>query len=147
MTEEEKLVEKLQKIEALFARAGTAGEKVAAELARERITDRLHQIEREDPAIEFRFTLTDQWSRKLFMALLRRYGIHPYRYRGQRRTTVMARISQRFEKEILWPEFLALQETLTEYFNQFTERIILDALKGDSKEAEERDDQPLIGAG
>ena len=59
----------------------------------------------------------------------------------------MARISQRFEKEILWPEFTALQETLNEYFDQFTERIIFEALKGDSKDAEERDEQPLIGVG
>jgi hypothetical protein len=50
----------------------------------------------EEPPIEFRFILTDQWSRHLFVALMRRYGIHPYRYRGQRRTTVMARLSRLF---------------------------------------------------
>jgi hypothetical protein len=39
--------------------------------------------------VEFRFSLADQWSRHLLVALLRRYGIKPYRYSRQRRTTVM----------------------------------------------------------
>ena len=38
-------------------------------------------------------------ARHRFVALLRRYGIQPYRYRGQRRTTVMARLSRPFVNE------------------------------------------------
>ncbi|MFM7641239.1 MAG: hypothetical protein ACKO45_06775 [Cyanobium sp.] len=68
------------------------GERLAAERARERIQARLKQLEAEQPPVEFRFTMADQWSRHLFVALLRRYGVQPYRYRGRRRTTVMARI-------------------------------------------------------
>ena len=138
MSEEERLVEKLRRIETLFARPGTEGEQLAAQRARERILARLREAEKEDPAVENRFSLSDRWSRRLFVALLRRYGITPYRYRGQRRTTVMARVSQKFVGETLWPEFEALQGTLSDYFDIFTSRIIVEALDGDPRDAEER---------
>src|SRR5258708_7003215 len=138
MSEEARLIEKFRRIEALFARPGTEGERMAAERARERILARLRDAEKQAPAIEYRFSLNDQWSRRLFIALLRRYGITPYRRRGQRRTTVMARVSEKFIMETLWPEFEALQATLQEYFDDFTSRIIAEALNADTREAEER---------
>ena len=135
---EEQLVEKLRRIEALHARAGSDGEKVAAQRARQRIQARLKQLAAEEPPIEFRFSLSDQWSRHLFVALLRRYGIAPYRYRGQRRTTVMARLSRSFVNDTLWPEFLELQQTLSAYFDALTDRVIEQALEVKAGEAEER---------
>ncbi len=75
--DEARLIEKLQRIEALFAGAATAGEQVAAERAKQRIVERLQGWEREDPPIEYRFAMGDMWARKLFVALLRRYGITP----------------------------------------------------------------------
>jgi len=135
---EAQLVEKLRRIEALFARAGSEGERVAAERARERIRARLEELSGEEPPIEFRFSLSDQWSRHLFVALMRRYGIHPYRYRGQRRTTVMARLSRSFVNETLWPEFLELQSTLSAYFDALTDRVIEQALEVKAGEAEEQ---------
>jgi len=140
MTEaaEQQLILKLQRIEALFSRAGTDGERVAAQLARERIKQRLQELAAKQPEIEYRFSLSDQWSRHLFVALMRRYGLVPYRYRGQRRTTVMARVTKQFVDETLWPEFQELQQTLTEYFDQFTDRVIEQALDIRAGEAEER---------
>jgi len=138
LTEEQKLIEKLRLIEAVFARPGTEGEKVAAERARERILDRLKQVEREDPPIEYRFSVHDHWSRQLLRALLRRYGIEPYRYYGQKQTTIMARVSSRFVDETLWPEFQQLQKILSDYFDEQTKRIIEEALHADTREAEER---------
>ena len=135
---EEQLVEKLRRSEALHARAGSDGEKVAAQRARQRIQARLKQLAAEEPPIEFRFSLSDQWSRHLFVALLRRYGIAPYRYRGQRRTTVMARLSRSFVNDTLWPEFLELQQTLSAYFDALTDRVIEQALEVKAGEAEER---------
>jgi hypothetical protein len=88
--------------------------------------------------VEFRFTLADQWSRHLFVALMRRYGIQPYRYSRQRRSTVMARLSSSFVNETLWPEFMELQETLTGYFDALTDRVIEQALDVKAGEAEER---------
>src|SRR5215210_2528661 len=69
MTDEAQLREKLRKIEALFAGAGTAGEKLAAEAARQRVRARLAELERSDQPIEMQFSLPDQWARQLFLAL------------------------------------------------------------------------------
>ncbi|MFU8885072.1 MAG: hypothetical protein ACNA8O_06400 [Cyanobacteriota bacterium] len=138
---EAQLVAKLQRIEALYARAGSEGERVAAERARERIQARLAELAAEEPPVEFRFSLADQWSRHLFVALLRRYGIQPYRYSRQRRTTVMARLSDSFVNDTLWPEFLELQATLAAYFDALTDRVIEQALDVKAGEAEERREQ------
>jgi hypothetical protein len=133
-------VERLRRIEALHARPGSEGERQAAERARERIQARLKQLEAEEPPIEIRFTLSDQWSRHLFVALLRRYGLRPYRYRGQRRTTVMARLNRGFVNDTLWPEFLDLQSTLAAYFDALTDRVIEQALEVKAGEADEQNE-------
>ena len=103
MMDEVKLIEKLRLIEALFSGAKTEGEKDAADRARQRILERLKTIEAADPPVEFKFTMQDLWQKKVFIALLRRYGIKPFRYRGQRYTTVMARVPNRFVNETLGP--------------------------------------------
>jgi hypothetical protein len=138
LTEEQKLIEKLQRIEALFAGATTKGEKVAASNALERIRERLKDVQELDPPVEYKFTLTDMWSKKLFLALLRRYGIQPYRYYRQKHTTVMARLPVSFVKETLWPEFQELNNTLRSYLDEVTNRVITTGIYADSSEAEVR---------
>lgn len=101
--DEAKLLQKLVDLEALFAGATTAGERAAAGNARERILERIRELEQSSPPIEYQFTLHDVWSQRLLLALLRRYNLTPYRYRGQRRTTVMVRVSKRFVDDTLWP--------------------------------------------
>ena len=93
------------KIEALFSGAATEGERASAGLARQRILRRLAELIPEDPPVEYKFTFRDMWSHKVFMALLRRYGLKPYRYHAQRYTTVMVQVPKRFVDETLWPEF------------------------------------------
>ena len=90
------LIEKLIKIEALFAGATTLGERLSADLARQRILMRLKELLPKDPAIEYKFTFVDMWSRKVFVALLRRYDLKPYRYYRQRYTTVMVKVPESF---------------------------------------------------
>lgn len=85
-----------------------------------------------------RFSLPDDWSRTLFLALLRRYGLAPYRHAGQRRTTVMARVAPTFANEVLWPEFRELHATLRAHLQSVTERVIAQAIHGDQADAEER---------
>jgi len=136
LMDEAKLIEKLRLIEALFAGAATEGEKVAAERAKQRILERLRSYEREDPPVEYRFAMDDMWSRKVFVAMLRRYGIRPYRYRGQRYTTVMARLSKRFVDETLWPEFQEISETLRTYLSEVTDRVVSQVIHQDSSEAD-----------
>ena len=80
MSDEVKLLEKLLRIEALHAGAATAGERSAAAEAKRRILERLTELRQSDPPVEYRFGLDNVWSRRLFLALLRRYGLRPYRY-------------------------------------------------------------------
>ena len=137
MTMDEKtLIEKIKLIEALFARATTEGEKDSAFSALQRITERLKEVQETDPPIEYRFSMSDMWSRKLFVALLRRYGIRPYRYHRQRYTTVMAKVPKTFVDETLWPQFEELNKTLKTYLEEITEKVISETINADSSEAE-----------
>jgi hypothetical protein len=146
MMDEGKLIEKLRLIEALYAGATTEGEKIAAERARERILERLKHWEEQDPPIEYRFSMADMWSRKVFLALLRRYGIRPYRYHRQRYTTVMAKVPQSFVDETLWPEFQELSDTLRSYLADVTDRVVQEVIHQDSSEADVVDKQSALPA-
>lgn len=136
--EETQLIEKLRKLEALFDRPGTAGERAAAESARDRIRERLRQIEGNERAIEFRVSLQNSWSHSLLSALARRYGLSPYRYRGQRRTTIMIKVTRTFFNETLWPEFKEANAILQQHFHEVTQRVVAQAISGDMSEPEER---------
>ena len=136
--DEAQLIAKLRRVENLFAGAATPGEREAAASALDRMRRRLEELQRSDPAVEQKFRLTDVWSRRLLLALMRRYGIRPYRYAGQRHTTVMARVSRGFVEQTLWPEFVELDEMLRRYLEETTERVIREGLEADSSEAEER---------
>lgn len=135
MNAEQKLIKKLQSIERLHAGAMTPGERMAAANAMERILRRLEEVKQLDPPVEYQFSMSDTWSRKLFVALLRRYNIRPYRYRRQRYTTVMARVPKKFLDETLWPEFKELNTTLREYLDEVTDRVVSEGVYADSSEA------------
>ena len=137
MTDLSKLIEKLKLIETLYSGATTPGERSAAENARQRIKNKLEKHKEAEPPVEYKFTLQNMWSRRLFVALLRRYDLKPYRYFRQRHTTVMAKVSKAFVNKTLWPEFLELDKELTAHIDEIAERIINEAVFGDSSEAEE----------
>jgi hypothetical protein len=137
MTIEAQLREKLAKIEAVFAGAGTAGERLAAQAALERVRARLAELQQRDPAKEIQFSMPDQWSRRLFVALCRRYGLSPHRYRRQRLTTVVLRAPRGFVDEVLWPEFEELNHALGTYLNDVTLKIIREEVHNDASEAPE----------
>jgi hypothetical protein len=128
--EETRLIEKLHKIEALFAGSTYPGERQSAESAIERIRRRLAELDQTERPVEFRFSLTDGWSKSLLIALLRRYGLNPYRYAGQRRTTVRVRVAASFVDQVLWPEFLQLNATLCTHLDSVTRRVIQQAIHG-----------------
>lgn len=133
---ERQLIEKLRRIEALFAGTSHAGERIAAAAAMDRIRERLRGLKESDAPIEYSFHLRDGWSKQLFMALLRRYDIRPYRYRGQRHTTVMARVPKSFVDATLWPEYVELHDTLRRYLNDVTNRVIAECIHKDTSDAE-----------
>ena len=133
--DDERLIEKLRRTESLYAGATTPGARIAAATARDRIRDRLRALQARAAEVEYRFTLSDIWSRKLFLGLLRRYDLEPYRYRGQRYTTVVVRVPKKFVDETLWPEFQELNQTLRAYLDEVTDRVIREQIHGDSSEA------------
>ncbi len=141
-----RLREKLRKIEALYAGAGTSGERDAAEAALSRLRARLAEREAAETPVEVKFSLGDEWSRRLFVALCRRYGLEPYRYRRQRRTTVVVRLPQSFCDQVLWPEFCELDNELRHYLDQVTSRLISEDVFADTSEATEIDTPQISNA-
>lgn len=136
--DEQRLIERLRLIEALHAGAGTPGERDAAAAARERILERLRKLQQTEKPVEYTFRMPDQWSRMLFVALLRRYEIRPYRYPRQRHSTVMARVPASFVNETLWPQYTELSRTLRTFLSQTTDRVIREGIQSDASEAEVR---------
>ncbi len=140
MTAEQDLREKLRKIEALFAGAATAGEKEAAGAAAGRIRARLGKAAGSEAAVEIKFLVPDVWSRQLFIALCRRYGIRPFRYRRMHRQTVIVKAPRSFIDHVLWPEFQDLSAALSSYLSEITEKLIREEVHGETGDAEERDE-------
>jgi hypothetical protein len=138
LTTEEQLRDRLRKIQALFEGATTTGERDAAAAAIDRIRKVLGVTAKTEAAVEFQFSMPDDWHRRLFSALCRRYGLKPFRYRRQRHTTVMVSAPRSFVDRTLWPEFQELQAALKSYLNEATERIIREEVYGDAAEAPER---------
>ncbi len=140
---EQDLLDKLRKIERLYSGATTPGEKEAAAEAIARIKRRLGEAAKIEQPIEYKFTLTDGWSKKLFIALLRRYSLKPYRRVRQRRTTVMVKVPRTFVEETLWPEFIELSKVLSTYLDEVTDRVIAQGIHADEGDEEIVDDDFL----
>ena len=131
------LIEKLRKLEALYAGTSVDGEREAARRAAERIRARLDELRGREPEVVLAYRLYDPWSRKLFVALCRRYGLTPYRERGQRHTTVLVRAPRTFHDRTLWPEYQALSDELQKSLEELTNRVIREAINDDVSEAPE----------
>jgi len=136
MSIEDQLRERLKKVEALYFGATTDGERGAAGAAVERLAAKLDEISRRDPPIEMKFSLPDEWSVRLFIALCRRYGVRPFRYPRQRSTTIMVRAPRRFFDTVVWRQFSELHTDLWLYFEQTTERLIREAIHADTADAD-----------
>jgi hypothetical protein len=146
--DEATLLDRLAKIEALHAGTTFDGERAAAEKARARILALLGEMQAKAPAEEYTFRMADAWSRRLFMALLRRYDLKPYRYRGQRYTTVMVRVPKVFVEQTLWPEFQEFSKVLQEYLSEVTDKVISDVLQQKpDDEIDERNEPAQLDGG
>lgn len=137
MREEDLLREKLRKIEALFAGAGTAGERAAAGAAAERLREKLKSTELKEAAVEMKFSISDPWARQLFLALARRYGLRPYRYPRMHRQTIMVKGPPSFLQQVLWPQFQQLSRELTTFLDSITQRVISEEVFGNTADADE----------
>jgi hypothetical protein len=128
------LLRKLSAIEALIAGATTPGEREAAESAKNRISSRIKEAH---PASQdFHFSIPDVWARKLFIALASRAGLSPFRYRGQRRTTLVlhCRPSQQL---LIWSQFREAERQLRQYLDEVTTRVIQQAVGATTDDVKE----------
>lgn len=135
--DEAKLRERLRMIEALHAGTTSDGEREAARLAAERIRARLAEIRSREPDTLLSYSLTDPWTRKLFVALCRRYELKPFRRPRQRWSTVLVVAPESFQRGTLWPEYLALSEELEKHLQEVTDRVVREAIHGDTSEVDE----------
>jgi len=145
MTPEQILRVKLRKIEALFAGAATPGEKAAAGAAAERIRERLGKTSGTEKSVELKFSIPDVWSRQLFMALCRRYGLRPFRHRRMHRQSILIKVPQSFMEQVLWPEFQELNAALIAYLSEITQKVIREEVHKETGDAEEIDEPSRIG--
>jgi len=142
MGEHRDIRERLAKLEALFARGATAGERAAAGAAMGRLQARLDLGGKTmpEPEIEMQYSLPDVWSVRLFVAICRKHGVQPFRYPRQRRTTVMVRIRKSEFERTIAAEFQTLHRELTSYFAEMVDHLISDVMKsdGDDDDLEQR---------
>jgi len=90
------------------------------------------RLEKEGEAeIEVKYSLPDVWSVRLFVAICRKHGVQPFRYRRQRRTTVMVRIRKSEFERTVAAEFHALHQELANYFAEMVDHLISDVMKSD----------------
>ena len=139
MTRDE-IIAKIRKVEALFAGSEFAGEMDAAASALERLKAQLAAVPEADS--EFQFSLPDPWKRQLFLALVRRHGLLPFRKYRQRQTTVMLRTTRSFIDRMLWPQYVELSKLLHDYLDEATRDIITRGVHGDLSEAAEQPNLP-----
>lgn len=113
------LSDKIRKVEALLAGAKTEGERQAALLAKERLVGK-----QQSAPVEYSVRTDSHWKKRLFLAICGKYGLHPYRYARQKRTTTMVRVSASFMKEVVWPEFQRYSAMLEELVQELMEDLI-----------------------
>jgi hypothetical protein len=94
---------------------------------------------------EIKLSVRDMWSRQLFIALCRRYGIRPFRYRRIHMQTVIVKAPRSFVDRVLWPEFQEFSNAITAYLAEITEKLIREEVYGEMREAEEVDEPRRLG--
>lgn len=118
------ILEKIKKIEALIAGAQTKGEKNAAISAKDRILTKYPELRIESNQVEFTLRTPDSWHKRLLLSICRKYGVNPYRYKGQKYTTVMVMVNEDFLNKIVWKEYMEYSEHLEKLVGAITDELI-----------------------
>ncbi len=122
MTQEQDLIKAFQRVE--MRRAGISLSDAHEEQARQHIIAQWKGSRHAPDVQEFHCPMKNEWEQLLFHGLLKRYGIRPYRYRKQRNSTIMIRVSKRFLHECLWPMFNELSLDLQQRFNAIVKTLL-----------------------
>lgn len=86
---------------------------------------------------EMQYLFPDRWCSRLFVALCRKYKMDPYRYSGQRYTTVVIKGSQDFMDRVVWVEYRALADALVEYLDEVTGKIIREEIHSNTADVKQ----------
>ena len=143
MTEAD-LLRKLAAIEALLGGATSHGEVDAARAAKERIEARLGALP--PRCQDWHFTLNEAWSRKLFTAMAKKFGLETFRYKGQRRTSLVIHATLE-KKHELWRQFLSAHQAMATHIDELAERLIRQALGEATDDVAERVEQKVLQEG
>lgn len=130
VSDETRLKEKLRAIEALYAGATTSGERDAAGAARQRIQRRIEELAAETP-VEWQFSSLSNWEQRLLHALAKRYDLEVYRYKRQRRSTLLVKAPEPFLRDVFSPEFNRMCKTLFEHLDEVATRVIAEVLESE----------------
>jgi hypothetical protein len=101
-----------------------------ASVASNEIAARIQQLSRDSDMRVYQFKVQSDWEGLVVIALLRRYGLVPFRFKRQKRGTVMARVSERFMNDVLWPIHNQVVSALRDHFNQFVTAMLPDIADG-----------------
>ena len=88
-----------------------------------------------EPEVELQYSLPDMWSVRLFIAICRKHGVHPFRHARQRQTTVMVRARERVFDRVVWTEFSRLHTEFEVYFADVTDHLITRAMGSDGDDS------------
>ena len=108
------LRDKLRKIERCSPASPPLVKGRAADAAADRIAHAGAKPPSSEAAEEMRFSIRDNWSRQLFIALCRRYGISPFATAGCTAEGNRER-APKLRRRDLWPEFRELSAALSIY--------------------------------
>jgi len=120
----ENLLDRIKKIESLIIGAKTDGEKSAAISAKGRLLKKYPELEINKDPKEYRLYTNDNWHKRLLLAICRKYGVRPYRYKRQKYTTVMVNMNEEFLNKILWKEYLEYAGHLEKLVKEITDDLI-----------------------
>lgn len=123
------IFDKIQKIQALIDSTSSDGERLAAELAKQRLQQKI-----DDRPIEYKVTSHSAWEKKIFLAICKKNGLNPYRYSKQKYTTTMVRVSKSIMDEVLWPQYNKYTDLLGELVEGISSEIIENIYAGDKEE-------------
>jgi hypothetical protein len=122
MNTEQVLVDSFHSIE--LKHSGLTEGGAANEQPADRIRARVQEAATATDIQEMQCSTKYDWDALVLHALLKRYGIKPYRYRKQRRSTILVRVSRKVMHEVVWPIYCDVTAALAARFTTVTTSLL-----------------------
>jgi hypothetical protein len=107
------LVKRLREIDRTLARGATAESRRKA----------LSEWRQREPDVEFRCSIPDSVGQRVFGAVCLRYGLEIYAKR-RNTSTICVQAPRGFVRQVLWPEFEAIVNVVSESVGDAVERVM-----------------------